>query len=74
MTNRRRLSRSAAAPSHDIPRPSLDADLTEAQLSLGWNVLCASGQKIESERDSDLTVARFSVHSIGQFLVNDQHT
>jgi hypothetical protein len=65
MTNRRRRSRRAAAPSHDIPRPSLDADLTEAQLSLGWNVLCASGQKIESERDSDLTVARFQYTASG---------
>ena len=34
MTNRRRLSRRAAAPSHDIPRPSLDVDLAEAQLCL----------------------------------------
>ena len=30
MTNRRRRSRRAAAPSHDIPRPSLDVDLVEA--------------------------------------------
>ena len=34
MTNRRRRSRSAAAPSHDIPRPSLDVDLVEAELRL----------------------------------------
>ena len=34
MTNRRRRSRRAAAPSHDIPRPSLDVDLAEAQLRL----------------------------------------
>ena len=34
MTNRRRRSRRAAGPSHDIPRPSLDVDLVEAQLRL----------------------------------------
>ena len=30
MTNRLRLSLRAAAPSHDIPRQSLDVDLVEA--------------------------------------------
>jgi len=30
MTNRRRWSRRAAAPGHDIPRPSLNVDLVEA--------------------------------------------
>ena len=34
MTNRRRRSRRAAAASHDIPRPSLDMDLVDAQLRL----------------------------------------
>ena len=34
MTNRRRRSRRAAAPSHDITRPSLDVDLVEAELRL----------------------------------------
>ena len=34
MTNRLRRSRRAAAPSHDIPRPSLDVDLVDAQLRL----------------------------------------
>ena len=34
MTNQRRRSRRAAAPSHDIPRPSLDVDLVDAQLRL----------------------------------------
>ena len=69
MTNRLRRSRSAAAPSHDIPRPSLDSDadlrVTEAQLrsGLGWNVRCACGQKIESERDSDLTATNALEHS-----------
>ena len=71
MTNRRRWSRRAAAPSHDIPRPSLDSDadlrVTEAQpelcSGLGWNVRCAGGQKIESERDSDLTATNALEHS-----------
>ena len=65
MTNQRCRFRRAAAASHDIPRPRHPPDLrvTEAQprSGLGLNVLYAGGQKIESEWDSDLTVARFSV-------------
>ena len=65
MTNQRCRFRRAAAASHDIPRPRHPPDLrvTEAQprSGLDLNVLYAGGQKIESEWDSDLTVARFSV-------------